>query len=208
MDEYKYPRETRLSRELQEAVPRNKVTPIDAFNLARRKWLKSERIEIGALAEELGISRATLFRWVGSRELLIGEVMGALFDGLWDMALQTAQGSGADYAADLSYKLMQLVLAATPLSQFIERDPEYALRVLTSKTSTVQTRIVTSVEKALSARIEAGEILPMLKVDDLAFMIVRIVESCVYSDQITGRKRDIDVARDAIRILVAARADA
>ncbi|MDX1800833.1 MAG: transcriptional regulator, partial [Marinobacter sp.] len=47
------------------ASPMNRSTPVDAFQRARQHWLKSERIHLASLAEELGIGRATLFRWVG-----------------------------------------------------------------------------------------------------------------------------------------------
>ena len=50
-------------------------TPLDALELARRHWLAGERIDMGALARELGVSRATLYSWVGSKERLLGEVI-------------------------------------------------------------------------------------------------------------------------------------
>src|SRR5699024_1540911 len=104
------PRETRLSRELRKDEKSRRASPRDAFDLARRKWLKGERIEIGGLAEELGVARATVFRWVGTRDLLIAEVIWSLFEMMWEQAAENAQGTGADYAADLTYRLMNLVL--------------------------------------------------------------------------------------------------
>jgi len=71
---------------LERALNGARPAPLDALRLARRRWLAGERIDMGALARELGVSRATLYGWVGSREKLIGEaalgaVIGvALFD--------------------------------------------------------------------------------------------------------------------------------
>src|SRR5690242_2266002 len=62
---------TPLERALRDPRP----TPVDALALARRRWLAGERLDMGALAKELGVSRATLYSWVGSRERLIGEVI-------------------------------------------------------------------------------------------------------------------------------------
>ena len=198
-------RETRLSRELRRAVPTRRATPRDAFNLAMIKWVKGERVEIGAVAEELGVNRATVFRWVGSRELLLGEVIWQRFAAIWHDAAAAARGVGADYAADLTGRLMAAALEAAQLRRFIEQDPEYALRLLTSKTSTVQSRIVEAVAAMLRQHAAAGHIAPALSIEDLAYAIVRIVESCIYSDQITGRKPNIAVTCEVIRILVAAR---
>lgn len=172
------------------------------------KWERGERIEIGALAEELGVNRATVFRWVGSRELLLGEVIWQRFAAIWRDVAAATQGVGADYAADFTRGVMKAALESEQLRRFIEQDPEYALRLLTSKTSTVQKRIVAAVCAVLRAHAEAGHIEPALGVEDLAYAIVRIVESCIYSDQITGRKPNIAVTGEVIRILVAARAGA
>jgi AcrR family transcriptional regulator len=197
-------RETRLSRELQ-AAPGRRAAPRDAFEVAQRKWQAGERVEIGAIAAELGISRATAFRWVGSRELLLGEIVWHRFAAIWQQVAAAARGVGADYAADLTQRLMAAVLESEQLRRFIAQDPEYALRLLTSKNSTVQARIVAAVRALLQAHADAGHIEPALDIEDLAYVIVRIVESCLYSDQITGRKPNLAVTAEVIRILVAAR---
>jgi hypothetical protein len=51
-------RTTALER-ARAAAPR--PTPLDALGLARRRWLAGERLDMGALAKELGVSRATLY---------------------------------------------------------------------------------------------------------------------------------------------------
>jgi hypothetical protein len=199
------PRETPLSRSLRR--PGRRAEPRDVFELAQKKWMEGERIEIGALAKELGVGRATVFRWIGSRELLLGEVIWSVLSATQQHVLATAEGKGADLAADMSYRLMDLLLESEPLRQFIAQDAEYALKLLTSKDSAVQTRAVQFVSKLLRETAEADGRGFAIEMDALAFIIVRIVESCIYSDQITGRKPDIRTASDAIRILVSARVD-
>ena len=39
---------------------------------------------MGRLASELGIAKATLYRWTGSREQLIGEVLSYLYENGFD----------------------------------------------------------------------------------------------------------------------------
>ncbi|MFL9875838.1 QsdR family transcriptional regulator [Paraburkholderia megapolitana] len=199
------PRETRLSRELQQAVPSRRITPRDAFELALAKWMNGDRVEVGAIAGELGVAKATVFRWVGSRELLLGEIIWSLLDAAWKHVLSVARGTGADYAADVTYRLMASVLRSVPFRRFLEQDPENALRILTSKTSIVRTRIVDEVCKMLRELVETGHIAPALKIEDLAYIIVRVFESCLYSDQIAGTKPNIELTSEAIRILVGAR---
>jgi AcrR family transcriptional regulator len=195
---------TPLSRELQGAARGRRAGPLDALKLARDIWLRSERVDIGAMAGELGVNKATLFRWIGSRERLLGEVIWSFFEPIWTEVVRESQGSGPDYLADLSNRTMEAILAAAPLRRFISQDPEFALRILTSKTSVVQARTVSSLSKVLSAQVEAGHIVPALAIEDLAYLIVRIVESYIYSDQITGRQPQIMIASEAIRLLMLA----
>src|SRR3954465_1710864 len=61
------PGRTKLQRDLAGAAERRRPTPLDAFRLARRKFLAAERIDMSALADDLGVNRVTLYRWVGSR---------------------------------------------------------------------------------------------------------------------------------------------
>ncbi len=199
------PRETPLSRSLRR--PGRRADPRDVYELALKKWMEGERIDVGALAKELGVGRATVFRWIGSRELLLGEVIWSVLSTTQQHVLAAAKGEGADFAADMSYRLMELLLQSEALRQFIAQDAEYALKLLTSKDSTVQNRAVQFVIKLLRENAEADGRGFAIEIDALAFIIVRIVESCIYSDQITGRKPDIRTASDAIRILVSARVD-
>lgn len=196
---------TRLARELAEGGAKAKATPLDAFQLAKKKWLAGERIDIGALAKELGVGRATLFRWVGSRELLIGEIIWSIQMPFMEKARAEVRARGlrgADYVAGVSERLMEGIRSFTPLRRFIESDPEFALRVLTSKSSTVQSRNVELVRANVLDQVERGYLTPPLPIDTLAYVIVRIGEAFVYADVISGREPAIDQAAAAILVLL------
>jgi AcrR family transcriptional regulator len=195
-------RRTPLARLLTAAQkPPAKATALDVFHLARQKWLAGERIDIGRLAEELGVGRATVFRWVGSRELLHGEVISAMFATMLDKARRDAEGQGADYAADVTHRLLVALSAAEPLRRFVKAEPEFALRVLMSKRSPVEHRCTTAVRELLAAEVAAGRMRPAMDVEALAYVVVRIAESFLYRDVISGDAPDIETASDAIRIL-------
>ena len=50
-------------------------------------------------------------------------------------------------------------------------------------------------------QVEAGHLRPELDVDSLAYVIVRIAESFLYRDAITGGTPDIETATKAIALL-------
>src|SRR5664279_5733095 len=69
---------TKLQRELARGGEPSRPTALDAFRLARRKFLAAERVDMSALADELGVNRATLYRWVGTLDQLLVEIIWSL----------------------------------------------------------------------------------------------------------------------------------
>src|SRR5712691_7632994 len=106
-----HPRPTPLSRALDSETGPRKVTPMDAFKVARSKWLAGERLDVGRIAKQLGIGRATVFRWVGTRENLYGEVISSLFARELERALEAAKGKGLARILDAVDRLLRSLAA-------------------------------------------------------------------------------------------------
>ena len=70
---------TPLQRQLAGATA-TRPTALDAFRHARRTFLAGDRVDMQALARTLNVDRATLYRWVGSREQLLAEILWSLID--------------------------------------------------------------------------------------------------------------------------------
>lgn len=192
---------TRLSQDLRRR-PARRVTPVQLFQLARRQWLAGERVEVGALAAQLGIGRATAFRWVGSRELLLGEVVWSLYAPLMERAAQAVRSRGARRVAAICESAIRTMLEFAPLRRFIQQDPEYGLRLLTSKAGPVQARAIEKVRELLRFEAARGALKLPLSVDTLAYLVVRIGESFVYADVISGQRVDVGDAALAIELLL------
>lgn len=177
-------------------------TPLDALALAREQWLAGEPLDMSALAARLGASRATLYRWVGSRERLLGEAIWTVAAEAMDGAQARARGEGAARVADVVRRYMRAALRSDALDAFLARDPEFALRVLTSKHSPMQRRSVEAVRELLAEQEAAGALQPPLALDALAYLVVRIVESFLYMHAITGGEPDVATAGDAVEALL------
>jgi AcrR family transcriptional regulator len=159
---------------------------------------------MGQLAKELGISRATLYSWVGSRERLIGEVIWSFAEDGLRQATEAARGEGAAYIVDVVERFARLNASFEPLRRFIEQDPELALRILTSKKGPVQERMIAAARELLTEQAEAGKLELPLDVDTLAYLLIRVNESFIYSDVIAGSEPDVDKAVAAVRLLLRA----
>ena len=196
-----HPNQTALERALL-APAAAKPTPLDALRLARQHWLAGERLEMGALAEQLGISRATLYTWVGSKDRLLGEVLWSFAgDGLKQVTAQ-ANGTGADYILDVFERFARMNASFEPLLRFVKDEPELALRLITSKHGPVQARMIAATRELLTEQIQAGALEPAFDVDTLSYLIIRVAESFIYSDVITGSEPDVDQAVEVVRVLL------
>ncbi len=186
-----------------------KATPAEALRRARRHWLKGERIHLASLAAELNIGRATLFRWVGNKDLLLGEVLWSLYEPLRLEAMAATPGDGVDFVVGVYRYINSRLLHAGPLRQFIHQDPEYALRILTSSQSTLHSRTVEANKRTLAHQVEQGHLQPPLNIDSLSYFMVRLAESCLYGDIICGREpreEELEDACTAVRILLGGQA--
>lgn len=195
---------TRLARALRDAPPA-KATPLDLYQLARHDWLAGERIDIGALAARLNIGRATAFRWVGSRDLLLSEILWSLCDELMNETAARQRGRGAQRVAAICEGAVRALVDFEPLRRFVRSDPEYAVRLLTSKLGPVQGRAIERVRALLQHEADRGALEPPLAVDTLAYLIVRLCESFVYADATSEQQVDVADAGLAIELLLSGR---
>jgi AcrR family transcriptional regulator len=192
---------TTLARQLVSGQP-SRPGALDAFKLARRQFVSGKRIEMRTLAAELGISRVTLHRWVGSRDDLLGEILWSLAEPTMRDARAATQASGGDGIAETMWRFIRAVQAAPFMRLFLEREQEIALRVLTTKRAPVQSRVVNAVRDMLIAEADGRRMELPMEPDDLAYVILRLAESFTYTDIIAGGQPDPDKARQAIAALL------
>src|SRR5204862_5474609 len=114
--------QTALEKQLAGERPEG-VTPLDALKAARRHFLKKERVDMSELASELGVGRATLYRWVGSREQLLGEVLWSMTEPGLAQARARAKGKGAERVLQIYRVMGDQIVANEPLHHFIETEP-------------------------------------------------------------------------------------
>lgn len=87
-------------------------TAREARALARAQFARGERVEMGHLAEELGVNRATLFRAVGNREELLAELLWERMERGLERADQRARDAGNAGATRLTSILLDIFGAA------------------------------------------------------------------------------------------------
>jgi AcrR family transcriptional regulator len=183
-----------------DTAARERPTPADAFAHATATWMQGERLDMQALAAELGIARATLYRWTGDREALLADVVWAQSELLLD-ASRTLPGTGAEHLAARADAFMAVIAASMPVRRFLEVDREVAIRVLTRSGTGAHDRSVARLVVEIEREVARGYV-PRLAPPTLAEAIVRIVEGYLYGDLLAGYEPNVRGAGEVIRALL------
>src|SRR5213080_4475301 len=121
------------ARATDPALTRTQATPAAAFRAARRTYLRGQRVDMQALAAELGVSRATLYRWTGPREQLLGDVLWSLSDAIFEQAkADHPEHAGPERLLAIFRQHVGALVTARPLQVFLRQETHAALRILTS----------------------------------------------------------------------------
>ncbi|EGD56715.1 QsdR family transcriptional regulator [Gordonia neofelifaecis] len=160
------------------------------LDAAREVFIADGRIEVGELAQAVGVNRSTLYRRWGGRDGLLGEVIWSITAPTIDAAARRAPGEGAARIAATMGEFAAIANRAVHFTEFLRREPERALRVMTTRAGGVQPRIVDKVAELVQAEVDAGAMTLPLPVHDLALILVRITETFVYANVITGEEPD------------------
>ena len=73
--------------------------------------------------------------------------------------------------------------------------------MLTSAKTPYQHRLITALAEMIEEQVESAGYVPPLDPPTLAYLIIRIGESFIFNDVITGSEPDLDKAMQASRVL-------
>ena len=176
-----------------------------AFRLARRKFVAGERLDMQVLAAELKVDRTTLFRWVGNRDQLIAAIFVSLTEPAVRDADERAGRSGGERIALTAQLYADTIIGSGFFQSYLRRESDRALRLLTSKASPVQSEVVRVFERMVEQERDRGNLGHAMSSHDLAYIIVRIIESFIYADTITGEPPDATKVGASVAALLHAR---
>lgn len=169
--------------------------PPEIFAAALHTYLEPRRLDMQALATEVGMGRSSLYRKVRSRDHLYGEVIWYLARRAIVRALEGSRHlSGAERVLEVISHFLHDIHGQLALRRFLQEEPEAALRILTSKRGGVQRRVSDAVERLLAAEEARAAMGLSLDGATLAYVIVRICESFLYADVIADNQPDVERA--------------
>jgi AcrR family transcriptional regulator len=164
--------------------------------LVMHRYLRGQRVDVQAIAAELGLGRTTIYRWFGSRDELIGEVLVRAAEPLLKDARARARGRGGPALLDTLDRFNRSLANAPALQRFVEHERDAALRVITSSSGNVQPRIVGMITQLIEHEVSAGAYEPRVEPATLGYAIVRLGEAFLYNDAVAGMRGDVDRLRE------------
>ncbi len=174
-------------------------TPDDALRLAREQFLAGERVEMGALAEQLGVNRTTLYRWLGEREQLLGTLISSLIDDWLEQVRPTVRATGIDGVLEIVRRFLELAAGYEPLTTFTRREPPLALRVLTDREGAVTAKGDATVRTVIAEMLPGREVS-----DEIVRAIGLVARTLVWANIAVDQDPDIDGVVELTRTLLEA----
>jgi AcrR family transcriptional regulator len=156
------------------------------------RYLRGRRVDVQAIAAELGLGRTTIYRWFGSRDELIGEAIVRAAEPLLSDARKRARGIGGRALLETLDRFNRSLVEAPALRQFVERERDAALRVITSGAGKVQPRIAAMITDLIEREISAGTYKPTVEPATLGYAITRLGEAFLFNDAVAGMRGEVD----------------
>jgi AcrR family transcriptional regulator len=180
-----------------------RARPHDAVDLAYETFLAGARVDMQALAAQLDVSPATVYRWFGTRGELLERVCERLAEEFSREGRARAQGRGDERVVDWARVVMARSAGYEPVRGFVAREPQLALRLLLAREGAVHRVLARHVREL--AREVRGATAPQPS-DEHVDLIVKVGTGLVWSTFVIGEEPEVDTAVDAIRIILAASA--
>jgi AcrR family transcriptional regulator len=182
-----------------------RAEPQDALQVAKASFLRGERVDMGTLAAQLATSRSTLYRWFGSREHLLEQVLVELASEFSAAARAAAEGVGDERVLDFARRIMGATVRFEPVRTFVAHEPQLALRLLIGERGAVHRSIVTAMLEVVA---EAHSQQEANALEHHVDVIVQVATALQWATLAIGDEPQTERAVDILRVILAAgRAD-
>jgi AcrR family transcriptional regulator len=168
----------------------------DVLRVVREQYLTGERVDLTVVAAKLGLGRATIYRWFGSREVLLGHVIAEELESLVSRKRREVRRRGAPGLLEVFDGINRTLTHSRALRTLLEQERDSAMRLLTSSGGLVQPRAVASVKALIDAEVDAGRYEPPADSGTLAYAVVRLCEAFLYNDAAIGIRGDYERLRE------------
>jgi AcrR family transcriptional regulator len=160
----------------------------DVLAVVTELYLSGQRVDITVVAGRLGLGRATIYRWFGSREALLGEVIARQLELLVARKRAEVRRRGAAGLLEVLDRVNRTLTRSRAVRRLLEQERNSAIRILTSSAGVVEPRAVTCIQTLIEEEMRSGRYEPPVEPATLAYALVRLRHAFLWDDA-DGRVR-------------------
>jgi len=177
--------------------------PADGLDLARATFLAGDRVEMASIASQLDMSQATVYRWFGSRERLLEQVLAEIAREFLADARAHARGEGDDRVLDFARRLMSVTATLPPVRAFVEREPQLSLRLLLGEKGVIRRTLRDALAEIVA---ETRPPAAARALDEDLDVLVEVAVALEWATFAIGDEPQIDHAIRIMRLILASHA--
>jgi AcrR family transcriptional regulator len=145
------------------------------------EWLQAgRRVEMRALARDLGVGRTTLYDWFGSREGLVSEAFAAAARRTLSRIRSQVTTTGAAAILETLRRYDRAVATHPAIIGFLRADPATTIRLVTDPSGALHRTHVAMFEELIGREVQAGAYVAPLPVATLAHALVTLGEHTIF----------------------------
>jgi AcrR family transcriptional regulator len=168
----------------------------DVLALVTELYLDGQRVDITVVASRLGLGRATIYRWFGSRESLLGEVIAHQLELLVTRKRHAVRRRGAAGLLEVLDRVNRTLTRSRAVRRLLEQERDAAMRMLTSSAGVVEPRAVACVQTLIEQEMAAGDYEPPADPATLAYALVHLRHAFLWNDATNGVRGDYERLRE------------
>ena len=160
-----------------------------------------QRVDLVELAQICEVNRATLYRWFGSRDALLAEVLWRLSMRIIHSVIKGIPGTSLSGLMLNIQGYLKIVSTHKGQTHFVKNEPEVAARVLFTGEYSIRNRLINILLVYLPRYRAFKEGDPQVKT--LAVAIVRLGETFLYGDRLGDTEPQLEEYFKIIALLMA-----
>jgi hypothetical protein len=139
---------------------------------------------------------------VGSREQLLVEVVWSLASRTLEKVVKRVRARGSERIVRVVTRFLEDVISNAGMRRWLAEEGELAMRLLTRHDTEFQPRLIDAIQDLLQEETDADRLDLPVDLHEVAYVIVRLIESYTYLDLITGEEPDARRAEPVLRLLL------
>jgi AcrR family transcriptional regulator len=164
--------------------------------LVSELYLDGQRVDVTVVAARLRLGRATIYRWFGSRDALVGEVVARELELLVARKRSQVRRRGPEGLLEVLDRVNQTLTRSRAVRRLLEQEHQAAMRMLTSSAGVVEPRAVACVQSLIEEEMALSGYEPPTDPATLAYALVHLRHAFLWNDATSGVRGDYERLRE------------